>query len=60
MGRFAIGNSVLCTIWPVPCDAEQEALTTELALKSVLVGHTRTMTQDVTYGVRMLADGTCM
>jgi uncharacterized membrane protein len=52
-GRYAIPHTALGTIWPPPTDAE----TTERAIRdAVLVDEVRTMQQDVTYGVRQLAD----
>ena len=52
-GRYAIPGTPLCTIWPHPTDPE---LTTGSARAAIVVGETRTMQQDVSYGVRQLTD----
>jgi uncharacterized membrane protein len=54
-GRYAIEGSPLCTIWPTPALDDQERVRADIA-NSVRVGRTRTMQQDVGYGVRQLAD----
>ena len=43
----------LATVWPEPADPE---LATERALRAIVVGETRTMQQDVAFGVRQLVD----
>lgn len=53
VGRYAIKGTPLCTIWPVPDDAE--AVRAQAA-KAVDIGATRTMQQDPSYGLRQLAD----
>ncbi len=52
-GRFAIPNTPLCLIWPHPAgeDAVDRAVRA-----AIVVGETRTMQQDWTYGVRQLVD----
>ncbi len=52
-GRYAIPDTPLATAWPTPSDPEGFTGAIQAA---VLVGETRTMQQDVTYGVRQLAD----
>ncbi len=52
-GRYAISNIPLCTISPRPTD---EASVERQVRAAITVGETRTMQQDVTYGVRQLAD----
>ena len=52
-GRFAIPSTLLCTIWPPPAD---EDAAQRRARKGVVLGETRTMQQDATYGARQLVD----
>ncbi len=52
-GRYAIPGTPLATVWPEPADPESA---TERALQAVVVGQTRTMQQDVAFGVRQLVD----
>ncbi len=52
-GRYAVPRTPVCHVWPVPDDPEKVA---EAIRSSVIVGETRTLQQDVTYGVRQLAD----
>ncbi len=52
-GRYAIAGTVLCVIWPIPADEDAARVA---ARSAVVVGATRTMQQDITYGVRLLAD----
>ncbi len=52
-GRYAIPNIPICTISPRPSDEEGVA---RRVRNAVIIGETRTMQQDVTYGVRQLAD----
>ncbi len=52
-GRYAITGTAICTIWPPP---EDEDLARVAARGAVTVGRSRTMQQDVTLGVRQLAD----
>ncbi len=53
VGRYAVPGTPLCTISPPPDDEERA---TERARRSLVVGDARTSSQDVTYGVRQLAD----
>lgn len=53
VGHYAIRGMPLCTIWPAPDDEEA---VTSAAQAAVAIGKTRTMSQDVSYGVRQLAD----
>ncbi len=53
VGRFAIHDSPMCTIWPTPTDGDQ---VTRVALNAVHTGETRTLQQDASYGIRQLAD----
>ncbi len=52
-GRYAIPGTPLATIWPAP--AEPEPATVQ-ALRAIVVGETRTMQQDLAFGVRQLVD----
>ncbi len=52
-GRYAIPNTPICTVWPRPDDAEAFVDAVRVA---TIVGESRTMQQDVAYGVRQLAD----
>ena len=52
-GRYAIPNMPLCRIWPDPADEDRAVRS---ATAAVAVGETRTMQQDITYGVRQLVD----
>ncbi len=52
-GRYAIPGTPLGTIWPAPADEEAAC---RKARKAVVVSEARTMQQDVSYGVRQLAD----
>ncbi len=52
-GRYAIQHAPICHVWPPPTDiADLEAA----VRASVIVGETRTLQQDVAYGVRQLSD----
>ncbi len=53
VGRYAMAHAPLCTIWPVPEDPDEAC---RLARQATEIGEARTMQQDVTYGVRQLAD----
>lgn len=55
VGRYAIKGMPLCTLWPAPPAGDEEAVV-EAAHHAVAIGKTRTLSQDVTYGVRQLAD----
>ncbi len=52
-GRYAIKGTPLGTLWPTPQDPD--ALL-DAVRGAIVVGQTRTMQQDVSYGVRQLAD----
>lgn len=52
-GRYAIAGTPLCTITPEPDDL---AATARQVCAAVGIGATRTMQQDVSYGLRQLAD----
>ena len=52
-GRYAIRNTPLCRIFPPPEDVEA---TGDAVRAAVIVGETRTLQQDVAYGVRQLSD----
>ncbi len=53
VGRYAIAGAPLCTVWPPPADVESAS---RMAHSAVGIGETRTSRQDVTYGLRQLAD----
>lgn len=53
VGRYAIEGTPICVLWPVPDDAEE---TCRLVRDAVVTGRSRTVEQDVAYGVRQLAD----
>jgi uncharacterized membrane protein len=53
VGRYAIRGSPFCTVWPEPQDRDEAV---RAARESVHVGETRTLQQDVSYGIRQLAD----
>lgn len=52
-GRYATAGSPLCTVWPALEDPETM---TSLVRGAVDLGDSRTMQQDVEYGVRQLVD----
>lgn len=52
-GYYAIPNTPLCRIWPHPTDEDAIRRAVRAA---VVIGETRTMQQDTTYGVRQLVD----
>lgn len=52
-GRFAIPGTETCTIWPAPKDPDRARRS---VLHNVVLGETRSMQQDATYGVRQIAD----
>ncbi|HEX2850407.1 MAG TPA: DUF2254 domain-containing protein [Acidimicrobiales bacterium] len=52
-GRYAIRGAPLCTAWPAPDDP---ASFTARARRSFDLGRTRTMQQDVSYGLRQVVD----
>ncbi len=52
-GRYAVQNTPICHIFPPPDDLADVADAVRVA---VMVGESRTLQQDVAYGVRQLAD----
>ena len=52
-GRYAIPETPICTIWPHPDDEEAFV---RAARAAIIIGESRTMQQDVAFGVRQLAD----
>jgi uncharacterized membrane protein len=54
-GRYAIERAVLCRISPPPEHDDEDAVRAAMC-GAVVVGPTRTMQQDVSYGLRQLAD----
>ncbi len=52
-GHYAISGAPLCTVWPVPDNADE---TSRRMLAATKIGETRTLQQDARYGVRQLAD----
>ena len=55
VGRYAIAGAPLCTIWPAPAEAEIDDVERR-ARRAVHVGISRTLRQDVSYGIRQLVD----
>ncbi|WP_436796185.1 DUF2254 domain-containing protein [Actinospongicola halichondriae] len=53
VGRYAVPGTPLCTISPSPEDADEAR---DIVRGALVVGDARTAQQDVTYGVRQLAD----
>lgn len=53
VGRYAISSAPLCRIWPTPDD---EQAVVEAVRRAVIVGPSRSLRQDGSYGVRQLAD----
>ncbi len=54
-GRFAIEGTPFCTVSPSISDQDSRAIKRAL-LAAVSIGNTRTMQQDVSYGLRQLVD----
>ena len=52
-GRYAIRGAPLCTLSAVPADVEA---TEHALLDAVSTGNTRTMQQDISFGLRQMAD----
>jgi uncharacterized membrane protein len=52
-GRYAVEGTAICTVWPPPEDEEAAATR---ARRAVRIGDTRTLNQDVGYGLRQLVD----
>ena len=52
-GRYAVRRTPLCTVTPAPNDGDGAA---ERARSAVVIGETRTMQQDPSYGIRQLVD----
>lgn len=55
VGRYAVADTPLCTMWPAPAAASRRGVD-EAARRAILLGRTRTMVQDASYGVRQLVD----
>ncbi|HEX6236951.1 MAG TPA: DUF2254 domain-containing protein [Acidimicrobiales bacterium] len=55
VGRYAVPGTPLCTIWPPPPEDDRPPVA-RAARAAVMVGRTRTMQQDSSYGIRQLAD----
>ena len=55
VGRYAVADTPLCTLWPKPAEPARADIE-DAVRKAVLVGRTRTMVQDASYGVRQLVD----
>lgn len=54
-GDYAIRSAPMCTIWPAVAEDRLEDVS-RAARECVLLGPTRTMTEDVAFGVRQLVD----
>jgi uncharacterized membrane protein len=54
-GRYAVEGTPLCTVFPVRPEGDIEALRSAVTA-AVGIGATRTMQQDVSYGLRQLVD----
>ena len=52
-GRYAVRGTPLCTIWPTPVDPDEVG---RRARAGIQTGDTRTLQQDLGYGLRQLAD----
>ncbi len=52
-GRYAIHHAPICFIWPPPADVDDVA---DAVRAAIMVGESRTLQQDLAYGVRQLAD----
>jgi uncharacterized membrane protein len=52
-GHFAVAGATLCTLWPVPEDRDTVRATVRAAIQ---IGPSRTLQQDMTFGLRQLAD----
>ncbi|MGA9715807.1 MAG: DUF2254 domain-containing protein [Aeromicrobium sp.] len=52
-GQYAIQNTPICSIFPAPDDVDECA---DAIRSAVMVGETRTLQQDMAYGVRQLTD----
>jgi uncharacterized membrane protein len=55
VGRYAVADTPLCTVWPPPPEGDRSTVEAA-AREAALVGRTRTMRQDASYGVRQLVD----
>ncbi len=55
-GQYAIKNTPICQVFPPSEDAADRADRADRIRAAVMVGETRTLQQDVAYGVRQLAD----
>ena len=56
VGHYAVSGAPLCTIWPAPQGDGDRKATSESVRGAIAIGRTRTMSQDVSYGLRQLAD----
>ncbi len=52
-GEYAVQNTPICRIWPPPADETDIGKAVRAA---VMVGETRTLQQDLAYGIRQLSD----
>ncbi len=52
-GQYAIQNTPICRAWPPPADGPEVG---DAVRAAIIVGETRTLQQDVAYGVRQLSD----
>jgi uncharacterized membrane protein len=52
-GRYAVDGTAICTMWPAPREPDRVATRVR---RTIQIGDTRTLTQDVGYGVRQLVD----
>ncbi|HZD79584.1 MAG TPA: DUF2254 domain-containing protein [Actinomycetota bacterium] len=52
-GAFVPEETPICTVWPMPEDVRATARTMERAF---VIGRSRTMQQDLTFGIRQLVD----
>jgi uncharacterized membrane protein len=55
-GRYAIPDTPLCSMWPPPTERGDRHEFDGHVRNAFIIGETRTMQQDVAYGVRQLAD----
>lgn len=55
VGEYLTRDTPLVTMWPVP-PAEDRAQIARLVAEAVILGHARTMQQDIEFGVRQLVD----
>lgn len=55
VGAYLTRDTPLVTIWPVP-PPEDRAQIARLVAEAVIIGHARSMQQDIDFGLRQLAD----